>query len=154
MLFTLQCSIVYCEEIDGKAYLKKGKDELESRKYDDAILSLSVAEREFPLLADYAMLWLSDAYHEKGNHEEALKTIRTLLKKYPDSPLRKKARIREIEEAEEVSEENIQQMFQSFIKDFPKDTDLKYAYAQWLKKNNSDVAKSLQRDMYRCWPSF
>jgi len=147
LFFTLYCSTVYCEEIDGKAYLKKGRNELESKSYEDAIKSLSVAEREFPLLGDYAMLWLSDAYHEKGNHEEALKTIRTLLKKYPDSPLIKKARIREIEEAEEVSEENIQQMFQSFIKDFPKDTDLKYAYAQWLKKNNSDVAKSLFREI-------
>jgi soluble lytic murein transglycosylase len=146
-LFILQCSIVYCEEIDGKAYLKKGKNELESKRYEDAIKSLSVAEKEFPLLGDYAMLWLSDAYHERGNHEEALKTIRTLLKKYPDSPLKKRALIREIKEAEEVSEENIQQMFQSFIKDYPKDTDLKYVYAQWLKKNNSDVTKSLFREI-------
>jgi soluble lytic murein transglycosylase len=147
LLFALQCSIAYCEEIDGKAYFKQGKDELNSKRYEAAILSLSVAEKEFPLLGDYASLWLSDAYHEIGNHGEALKTIRTLLKKYPDSPLRKKARIREIEEAEKVSEENIQQMFQSFIKDYPKDTDLKYAYAQWLKKNNSDVAKSLFREI-------
>jgi soluble lytic murein transglycosylase len=147
LLFAFQCSIVYCEEIDGKAYLKQGKDELDSKRYEAAILSLSIAEREFPLLGDYATLWLSDAYHEIGNHGEALETIRTLLKKYPDSPLQKKARIREIIEAEEVSAENIQQMFESFLKDYPKDTEMKYAYAKWLKKDNVNVAKSVLREI-------
>lgn len=152
LFFALHCSIVYCEEIDGKAYLKKGKDQLENKKYEDAIQSLSVAEKEFPLLGDYATLWLSDAYHEIGNHNEAMKTIRTFPKKYADSPLKKSARIREIKEAEEVCEENIQQIFESFIKDYPKDTEMKYAYARWLKKDlkkdNTDVAKSFFREIY------
>ncbi|MEW6215731.1 MAG: tetratricopeptide repeat protein, partial [Nitrospirota bacterium] len=135
--------------MDGKAYLKKGKNELESKKYEDAILCLSFAEKEFPLLGDYAMLWLSDAYHETGNHKESLKTIRNLLNRYPLSPLKKKARIREIKEVEEVSEENIQQMFESYIKDYLDDTEMKYAYAQWLKKNDkTDIAKPVFKEIY------
>ena len=154
-MFTLQCSIVYCEEIDGKALLKKGKEELDGKKYEDAIKNLSEAENKFPLLGDYALLWLSEAYHETGNHAESLKTTRSLLKKYPDSPLRKKVRIKEIEEAEEVSEENLQQMFEFFIKEYPNDTEIKYAYAQWLKKTEKmDIAKSLFKEIYISANSF
>jgi soluble lytic murein transglycosylase len=154
-MFILQCSIVYCEEIDGKALLKKGKEELDGKKYEDAIKNLSEAENKFPLLGDYALLWLSEAYHETGNHAESLKITRSLLKKYPDSPLRKKVRIKEIEEAEEVSEENLQQMFEFFIKEYPNDTEIKYAYAQWLKKTEKmDIAKSLFKEIYISANSF
>jgi soluble lytic murein transglycosylase len=154
-MFILQCSIVYCEEIDGKALLKKGKEELDGKKYEDAIKSLSEAENKFPLLGDYALLWLSEAYHETGNHAESLKTTRTFLKKYPESPFRKKVRIKEIEEAEEVSEENLQQMFEFFIKEYPNDTEIKYAYAQWLKKTEKmDIAKSLFKEIYISANSF
>jgi tetratricopeptide (TPR) repeat protein len=143
------CSPLYGEEIDGKACLIKGKTELENGKYENAIFSLSAAAKEFPLLGDYAMLWLSDAYHEAGNHKESLKTIRTLLTKYPRSPLLKKSRIREIKEAEEVSEENIQQLYESYLKDYPSDTEIRYLYAQWLKKNGkTDMAKSIFKDIY------
>jgi soluble lytic murein transglycosylase len=149
LIFVLQCSIVYSEEIDGKALLKKGKEELDGRKYEDAIKSLSEAEKEFPLLRDYALLWLAEAYHETGNNADSLKAIRTLLKKYPDSPLIKRARIKEIEEGDEVSEENLQKMFDSFIKDYPNDTEMKFAYAKWLKrKDKMDSAKSLLKVIF------
>jgi soluble lytic murein transglycosylase len=147
LFFTLYCSTVYSEEIDGKAILKQGRDALDCKKYEDAIKSLSVAEKEFPLLGDYALLWLSDAYHETGNHGDALKTIRSLLKQYPDSSLTKKARLRELTEAEEAHEENMQQLFESFIKDYPRDSDIKYAYARWLQKNNADAAKSIFKEI-------
>lgn len=147
-LFTIHCSLVYGEEIDGKVYIKKGRAELENSRYEDAISSLSIAEREFPLLGDYALLWISDAYHEIGNHEESLKTIRTLLKKYPYSPLRRKARIREIKEAEEVSED-VGQMFESYIKDYPDDTEIRYMYGRWLKKEGkTDMARSMFKKIY------
>jgi soluble lytic murein transglycosylase len=147
LLFIFYCSTVYCQEIDGKAILKHGKDALDSKRYEDAIKSLSTAEKEFPLLGDYALLWLSDAYHETGNHAEALKTIRSLLKKYPDSPLKKKVRSKELTEAQEVSEENMKYLFESFMKDYPKDSDIKYAYARWLQKNNADTAKPIFKEI-------
>lgn len=135
--------------IDGKAFLKKGKEALESKRYEDAIKNLSTAEKEFPLLGDYALLWLSDAYHKIGRHEDSLKAIRALLNNYPNSPLRKKARIKEIKEAMEVSQENLQQLFESFIKDYPDETELKYTYAKWLKENNKVAqAKALFKEVY------
>lgn len=149
MLFITYCSPLYGVEIDGKACLIQGKKELESKKFEDAISSLSSAAREFPLLGDYALLWLSDAYQQTGNHQESLKTIRTLLTKYPRSPLVKKSRISEIKEAEEVSGENIQQLYESYLKDYSSDTEIRYLYAQWLKKNGkADMAKSVFKDIY------
>jgi soluble lytic murein transglycosylase len=149
ILFITYCSPVYSGEIDGKACLKKGKKELEIGKYEDAISSLSAAEKEFPLLGDYAMLWLSDAYNETGNHEESLKTIRTLLNRYPHSPLIKKSRAKEIKEAEAVSEENIQQLYESYIKDYPDDAEMKYLYALLLKRmHKEDLAKSVFKEIY------
>jgi len=140
---------VYAEEIDGKTLLKKGKGELEAKRYEDAIQSLSAAEREFPLLRDYTLLWLSEAYQGIGNHKESLKTIRTLIESYPNSPLRKRARVNEIIEAQEVSEEDIQQLLESFMKDYPNDAEMKYAYARWLKNNDRiEAAKSIFKEIY------
>jgi soluble lytic murein transglycosylase len=149
ILFVTCCLPIYSGDINGKSCLKKGKNELESGKYEDAIASLSAAEKELPLLGDYAMLWLSDAYHETGKHKESLKTIRILLDKYPLSPLIKKARVREIKEAEEVPEENIQQIYESYLKDYSDDTEVRFLYAQWLKKDGrKDTAKSVFKDIY------
>src|SRR4030043_2452477 len=147
LIFILHCSTIHCEDIDGKAFFKQCKEQLDSKKYEEAIKNLSFAEKEFPLLGDYALLWLSDAYHETGNHGEALKTIRSLLKKFPDSPLKKKTRSRELTEAQEVPEENMQQLFESFIKDYPKDMEIKYSYARWLQKNNADTAKPIFKEI-------
>lgn len=47
-----------------------------------------------------------------------------------------------------MSEENIQQLFESFIKDYPKDLEIKYSYAQLLKKNNNaDAAKLIFKEI-------
>jgi soluble lytic murein transglycosylase len=149
IIFITFCFPVFAEETDGKAYLKKGKDELEKGEYEDAVSSLSRAAKEFPILGDYALMWLSDAYRESGNHEESLKTIREFLKNYPHSPLLKKIRAGEIVEAEEISENNILPLFESYLKDYPSDMEMKYCYAQWLKKNGQeDKARSLLKDIY------
>jgi soluble lytic murein transglycosylase len=149
ILFITCCSPLYSEEIDGKACLIIGKNELENGQYEKAIFDLSAAVKEFPLLSDYAMLWLSAAYHEVGNHKDSLKTIRTLLAKYPHSSLVNKSRIREIKESEEISEENIQNLYKSYLEDYPGDTVMRYSYAQWLKKNGkTDIAKSVFKDIY------
>ncbi|MEW6001290.1 MAG: tetratricopeptide repeat protein [Nitrospirota bacterium] len=149
LLFSLHSTLVFGEEIGGKALLKKGKCDLENQKYTDTIINLSMAEKEFPLLGDYALFWLSEAYYEAGNYEDSLKTIRNLLIKYPDSPLKKKARIREIAGAEKTSQDNIQEIFESYIKEYPSDSEMKYLYARWLKeKGQSNKAKLIFKDIF------
>ena len=139
---------VHSSETDGKSLLKRGKHELDQKQFQSAIGHLSAAEREFPLLGDYALLWLSDAYHETNNHGEALNTVRALLKEYPRSPLAQKARIREITEGQEL-EEDILRLFEAYREDYPNDADMKYLFAQWLKKNGQEEkAKKLFKDIY------
>jgi soluble lytic murein transglycosylase len=149
ILFITSCMPVYSDDLDGMAYLKKGKYELDKAKYRDAISSLSSAAKEYPLLGDYALLWLSDAFHENGNHEDSLKTIRTLLRKYPDSPLIRKSRARELKEAAELAEGDMQKLFTAYIRNYPGDTEIRYLYAEWLKNNGQkDEAKALFKDIY------
>jgi soluble lytic murein transglycosylase len=46
-------------------------------------------------------------------------------------------------------------MFEFFIKEYPNDTEIKYAYAQWLKKTEKmDIAKSIFKDIYISANSF
>jgi len=148
IFFVASCMSVHSSDTDGKSLLKSGKHELDKKQFQSAIGHLSAAEREFPLLGDYALLWLSDAYHETNNHGEALKTVRALLKKYPRSPLSQKARTREITEAQEL-EEDVLRLFESYLEDYPGDADMKYLFAQWLKKNGKEEkAKKLFKDIY------
>jgi soluble lytic murein transglycosylase len=149
LFFIISAVTVYSDEIDGKVLLKKGKEALKRGNYEEAKTSLSGAEKEIPLLGDYALLWLSDAHRKIGDHKESLKTIRALMKKYPRSPLIKEARSGEIEEAEAISEENMQRLYKAFIKDYPKDMEMKYLYASWLKRTgDQDKARSIFKDIY------
>lgn len=149
LFFIISILPVYGDELDGKELLKKGKEALKKKNYEEAISSLSISAKEFPMLGDYALLWLSDVYQKIEDHEESLKTIRSLLKKYPLSPLIQQARLREIKEAEAISEENIQQLYKAFIKDYPDSIEMKYLYARWLKESGKeDKARSIFKDIY------
>ncbi len=140
---------LYAQELDGKFYLKIGKEELDNGRYKSAIANLIKAEKEFPVLGDYALLWLSDAYHKLGKHEEALNTIRNLLNNYKHSAIFKKARFREIEEALKISEDGIEQLFRSYLIDFPEDTEIKFKFAKWLKNNGKiEEAKTIFKEIY------
>lgn len=136
-----------CE--DKRTVLLKGKEALEKGDYGEAITVLEEAGNSFPLLGDYALFWLSDAYHETGQHKESLCAIRKLLEKYPDSPLVKKARMKELEIAAEISEENVQKLYESYILDYPGDNEIKYMYARWLKQDgDTDKAKAVFKEIY------
>ncbi|TAL25631.1 MAG: hypothetical protein EPN94_04890, partial [Nitrospirae bacterium] len=68
------------EEISGKALLIRGKDALNAGKYTEAIESLSPAYEKVPVMRDYILFWLSKAYQELGNSDEANYKIKELLK--------------------------------------------------------------------------
>lgn len=146
---TLCCS-VWGAETDGKAYLKKGKADLDAGKYTEAIAHLTRAERDFPLLGDYALMWLSDAFHGSGDHARALEAIRSLLTRYPQSPLLQRARIREVQEAQYVPGENVLKLFESYTADYPSDAEMKYLFARALQEDGQRAkAKEILKDIYR-----
>jgi soluble lytic murein transglycosylase len=119
----------------GKELFKTGKQAFEEGRYDDAVKSLSRALTEFPLLADYTLSYLAEAYHQLRDHGKSLDMVRQLLKGYPNSPLVKKARGIEIREAKENSEEDLARLYEAYVKDYPGDETVTFEYGLFLKEH-------------------
>ena len=135
--------------IDGKEYFKSGKSNLESGHFEEAIKKLAIAQKEFPLLEDYALFYISEAYQQLGEYEKSYDTIRILLEKLPQSPLRKKARISEIGTAKESNRENVLKLFESYVRDYPDDEEITMMYGLYLKQTGEKTkAMSVFKDLY------
>lgn len=145
------------EGIDGKALLLRGKDAMDAGRYPEAIENLSAAHEKVPVMRDYILFWLSKAYQELGNINEANNKIKELLTGYPDSPLRKKARSMEIKNiiaSNEIplgfeSQRPELKVFEAYIKDYPEDYDIKFLFGQALKgRGKAERAKTIFKDIY------
>jgi len=148
LMLVFRCSPALAGD-DGKEEFLRGKRALESKEYTEAVKSLSLAEKKFPLLGDYALSLLAEAYHRLGEHSKALETIRKLTEKYPDSPLTRKARTTEIREASETSDENLQSMLDQYLGDYPDDDEIDLLYANLLKeKGDAEKAAVLYKGVY------
>lgn len=140
---------VYAENDGNRGFLKKGKDDLEAGRYADAVNDLSAAEEESPLLGDYTLFYLSDAYSNLGDHKKSSAALRTLLEKYPQSPLTKKARLNEIREAKENSDTDLMSLFEAFLKEYPEEEAVGMMYGSFLKqKGDGEKASSLFKEIY------
>ena len=122
-------------EPDGKEVFRTGKADLESGRYAEAVTALTLAQKEFSILADYALYYRADAHHNLGEHTKALDAIRTLLQQYPYSVLKKKARMAEIREAKDCSGEDMLKLYETYVRDFPDDDEAQFAYGTLLGKN-------------------
>ena len=120
--------------LDGKGYFRQGRQDLEARRYSDAERNLSRAEREFPLLGDYALYYLAEAYHGLGEYGKSLGAVQSLLKNYPATPLRKKALLAEIREAKESRRDNLPALYETYIKEYPDDGEALFQYGKLLKE--------------------
>ncbi|RPI38202.1 MAG: hypothetical protein EHM54_01075, partial [Nitrospiraceae bacterium] len=127
-------------EISGKEYFRQGRKDLEASRYSEAIRNLSVAQEEFTLLEDYTLYYLAEAYHGLGEHEKSLETLRSLLDKYPATPLKKKARLAEIREAIDSKSCKILSLHEAYVKDYPEDEKTLFLYAKMLRETG-DTAK-------------
>jgi len=137
------------ESSDAKGYLKKGKGDLAAGRYEDAIKSLSAAEKGFPLLRDYALFYLSEAYHNLGEHRKASEMAKALIEQYPQSPLLKKARLSEIREAKEIPDKDLIHLYEAYLKDYPGEEEVSMWYGALLKQKGEGVkASSLFRNIY------
>jgi len=126
---------------DGKEYFKNGKCDLDAGRYEEAVRKLTEASREFPLLEDYSLLYLSTAYHQLGDHKKSLDAVRTLVLKNPQSPLIRKARAAEVREAREIPGEKLLPIFDSYVRDYPDDEEMNVTYAFFLKQSG-DVGRA------------
>lgn len=149
LILNLDVNNAFAKDNNGREYFKDGKDDFEAGRYAEAVKNLLIAEKEFCLLGDYALFYMSEAYQKMGEHGKSLDSIRRLLENYPLSPLRKKARMSEIREAKENTKENLLQLFESYIKDYPEDEDMNFMYGIYLKKSGEmSKARSIFKQIY------
>ncbi len=145
-------NLLSARDFTGREYFQNGKNDLVVGRYVQAVKGFSMAEKEFGLLKDYALLYLSEAYHELGEHGKALDAIRRLLREEPLSPLRKKAKMYEIREAEETgdSKGDIPRLYESFLRDYPGTEEISFSYGRYLKETGEKAgAAAVFKEIYK-----
>jgi soluble lytic murein transglycosylase len=143
------CSPLHTQDADDYALINKGRQQLSEKEYAGAIESFGKALERYPAIGDYLLLWLAETHTQEGLHEESLATLRTLRERYPSSSLVKKVRAMEITEAGAAGlDQGL--LFESYLKDYPGDSSIKFAYAEWLKKNGCpEKALPLMKEIFR-----
>lgn len=135
-------------DTDCKEHFRQGRKNLESLRYSEAVSNLSLAQKDFPSLEDYTLYYLSEAYHEMGDHQKALETIHSLLERYPATPLRKKVRMAEIRETKEISGDVIK-LYEAYIKDYQEDETAFFLYGKaLLEAENTAKASAVFKKIY------
>ncbi|MFZ2197734.1 MAG: transglycosylase SLT domain-containing protein [Thermodesulfovibrionales bacterium] len=135
-------------DTDCKEHFRQGRKNLEALSYSEAVSNLSLAQREFPLLEDYTLYYLAEAYHGMGDHQKSLEAIHSLLEKYPATPLRKKVRIAEIREAKEISSDVVK-LYEAYIRDYQEDEAALFLYGKaLLEAGNTAKASAVFKKIY------
>jgi len=150
VLLTFIFSTASGENSNGRAFFVKGKSQFDAGRYTDAVESLSEAYKGLPVVRDYVLFYLSSAYNGSGNLSESNLRLKELLRDYPLSPLRKKARALEIKNfiaaGELVQKPDI---LESYVRDYPEDNEMKFIFAQYLKdKGDTEKAKAIFKTLY------
>lgn len=143
-------SVASAECTNKHSLLLKAKNDFESGRYEEAIEGFKEAYNESTVIGDYILLWLARAYSETGNFSESNAQLQTLLKEYAQTPLKKKARnmqVKNIIAANEFIKDFA--IFESYIKDYPEDHEIKFLYGLLLKdKGKKDKAKEIFKNIY------
>jgi soluble lytic murein transglycosylase len=134
-------------EGDAREYFNQGRKDFESMRYTDAIRNFSLAQTELPQVGDYILYYLAEAYYGLGEHKKSLETVQTLLDKFPDSPLKKKARMAEIRAKKETGSD-IFPLYEMYVKDY-QDSEALFLYGKLLLENgNKEKAIPIFRKLY------
>lgn len=148
LLMSLLATFSFASD-DVSNYLLNGKNSLDKGDYESAISQLTTAYEKLPVLGDYALLWRARAYEDRGDMDRAIADLRTVKERFKDSPLIKNVRIKEIELAKKKNDRNLIKLLEGFVKDYPSELNMKYAYASLLKKNGeTEKAKRIFKDIY------
>lgn len=133
----------------NSAILLQGKDSLDKGDYESAISQLTTVYEKLPILGDYALFWRAKAYEGKGDIDKAIADLKTIKERFKDSPVIKNVRIKEIELAKEKNNPDLIKLLEGFVKDYPSELNIKYAYASFLKENNeAEKAKKIFKEIY------
>ena len=136
-------------EIDGKGCFSQGRKDLAALRYSEAVRNFTLAQKEFPLLEDYTLYYLAEAYHGMEDHRKALEIIYSLLDRHPLTPLRKKARLAEIREEKDNGSDNVLALYETYTKDYQEDKEALFLYGKMLRKSgNTAQASSVFKKIY------
>jgi soluble lytic murein transglycosylase len=135
-------------DTDCREHFRQGRKNLEALRYSEAVSNLSLAQIEFPLLEDYTLYYLAEAYHGLGDHQKSLETIHSLLERCPETPLRKRVRMAEIREAKDTSGDVIK-LYEAYIKDYQEDEAALFLYGKALREaGNTSTASAVFKKIY------
>ncbi|WP_353684912.1 transglycosylase SLT domain-containing protein [Thermodesulfovibrio sp. 3907-1M] len=130
-------------------YLIEGKNSLDSGKFQKAEEYLTKSLPEFKEIGDYILLWRAKAYKNTKKYEEALSDLSEIIKHYPKSPVVKEARTEEIELAKLLNLPEVEQLYQSFVNEYPEELKIKFEYGVYLKKlGKIEKAKKIFKEIF------
>jgi soluble lytic murein transglycosylase len=132
-----------------------GRTSLDMGDFDKALIYLTAAYDEMPYLGDYILFWRADAFVGRSEMAKALDDLATIKKEFPDSPLIKKVRMKEIEILQNDKSGNLESFLQQYIVDYPSDNKAKFAYAVYLRNNNkTERARTMFREIFTASSSY
>jgi soluble lytic murein transglycosylase len=132
-----------------------GKSSLETGDFDKALIYLTSAYDEMPWIGDYILYWRADAFAGKFETDRALEDLAAIRKEFPDSPLIKKVRMKEIELLGKSKANNYEERLREYMTDYPSDNRAKYAYAVFLKNSDrKERARALFREVFASSSSY
>ena len=105
---------------------------IEEGDHKKALRLLGKAARSLPYVRDYIMYHKARAQFAQGRHRDAEKTILELLRRYPGSPVRQRARRLEIEIQIAGDWDKAFKVIDSYLSEYPKDNETRFFYAERL----------------------
>jgi len=165
LLLFSTCGISHAESMghDGNpslSVLREGKDLLDRGRYADAIEKLKVAQSEIPIISDYTLFFLATASSKLERVEDSNTYLDELLKAFPESLLRKKARHLRIQNnlsgCERDGEflhdsecEGAVKSLEGYVADYPEDSEMAFLLARFLRKQGkTERATKLMKEIY------
>ena len=107
-------------------------DLIEQGDHKEALRLLGKAERSLPYVRDYIMYHKARAQFAKGSRRDAEKTILELLRRYPGSPVRQRARRLGLDIHVAGDWDKAFIVIESYISEYPKDYETRFFYAERL----------------------
>lgn len=150
-------------------HLQDGKDLLEKGQYADALEDLKLAYEKLPVIRDHVLFFMAKTYEGLKDFDKAEDCIRKILKTYPDSPLKKRARVFELknivignaaisgtpgatgQETGVFVENNASlALLKSYVSDYPRDDEMTFLLARVLQeKGRTSQARRLFLRLYK-----
>lgn len=142
---------------DSLSFLKEGRHLLGTGEYKPSLEKLKIAHTGLPVIGDYILFFMAEARSKLKEFDASNTDIDRLLKSYPDTPLRKKARSLQIRNSlsiaemapEESNNNNIIRAVEEYLTDYADDSETAFLYGRLLKKNGErDKARGVFKRIY------